>query len=78
MSWIRANLPFWSQEYNAAVSSDAAVVFVVADDEMLDAARLFSHHIRGEDEDSLVFSTGPLRIIQQIGVVLPELPKVIP
>ncbi len=49
----------------------AAVVVVVADDEV------FSHHVGGEDEDSLVFSTRPLRIIQQIWVVLAKIAEVI-
>lgn len=46
------------------------------DDGVLD--RVLSHHVGGEDEDSLVFTTRPLRVIQQIGVVLAEVPKIIP
>lgn len=38
----------------------------------------FSHHVRGEDQDSLVFSTRPLWVIQQVGVILSKVTKVIP
>lgn len=34
-------------------------------------------HVRGEDEDSLVFSTRPLRVVQQIGVVLSKVHEVV-
>lgn len=49
------------------------------DDECVQrAAQGLSHHVGGENEDSLVFPARPLRVIQQIGVVLTEVPKVIP
>lgn len=39
---------------------------------------VFSHHVGGEDEDSLVFTTRPLWVIQQIRVVLAKVPEIIP
>lgn len=40
--------------------------------------QILSHHVGGKDEDSLVFSTRPLWIVQQIGVIFPKVPHIIP
>lgn len=37
-----------------------------------------SHHVGGEDEDPLVFSARPLRVVQQVGVVLAKVPQLGP
>lgn len=50
----------------------------VSGDVVLEAACLLSHHVWREDKDSLVFPTRPLWVIQQIWVVLPEVPQIIP
>lgn len=73
MSWTKTTFPLYSQEDEAAVG----VVVVTAAGGVLDGAG-FSHHVGGEDEDSLVFSTGPLRVIQQIGVILAKVSQIIP
>lgn len=69
--------PFCSQEDKVAVAV-AIVVCGGGGDDVLDAARVLSHHVGGENEDSLVFSARPLRVIQQIGVILAEVPQIIP
>lgn len=74
MSWTKTTFPLYSQEDEAAVG----VVVVTAAGGVLDRAGVFSHHVGGEDEDSLVFSTGPLRVIQQIGVILAKVSQIIP
>lgn len=37
-----------------------------------------THHVGGENEDPLVFSTRPLRVVQQVGVVLAKVPQLVP
>lgn len=34
-----------------------------------------THHVRGKNENTLVFSTGPLRIIQEIWIILCSFPS---
>lgn len=46
--------------------------------EMQNTAGGFSHHVGGENEDPLVFSARPLRVVQQVGVVLAILPQLVP
>lgn len=72
--------PFCSHENKAAVAvvvllllSSVAVVLMCTTQ-----LGVLSYHVGGEDEDSLVFSTGPLRVIQQIWVVLAKVPQVVP
>lgn len=63
--------PFCSHEDKAAV---AVVVLLLCTTQL----GVLSYHVGGEDEDSLVFSTRPLRVIQQIWVVLSKVPQVVP
>ena len=41
-------------------------------------AGIFSHHVGGENEDPLVLSARPLRVVQQVGVVLAKVPHLVP
>lgn len=72
---MKTAFPFCSQENEAAV---AVVVAVGGENDVQDGVKVLSHHVGGEDEDSLVFSTRPLRVIQQIGVIFTKVPQVIP
>ena len=44
----------------------------------MDVGLMFPHHVGGEDQHSFMFAARPLRVIQQIGVVLPYVPDIIP
>lgn len=46
--------------------------------EMHNTAGGFSHHVGGENQDPLVFTARPLWVVQQVGVVLAELPQLVP
>ena len=71
--------PFCSHEDKAAVAVVVLLLLSVAAALVCTTQPgVLSYHVGGEDEDSLVFSTRPLRVVQQIWVVLSKVPQVVP